>query len=53
MLSAPVVVVAVVLILVAVTVVPAVMPVTVQINMMASWTTSRTGRQARRCDLQA
>lgn len=50
---AVVVVAAVVLISVAVAMVSAVVLVTVQINMMASWTTSRTGRQARRCDVQA
>jgi len=48
-----VVLAAVVLILVAVVMVAAVVPVMVQINMMVSWTTSRRGRQARRCDVQA
>ncbi len=36
-----------------VTMVAAVVPVMVQINMMASWTTSRAGCQPCRCDLQA
>ncbi len=50
---AVVVVTAVVLILVPVAMVAAVVPVMVQINMMASWTTSRAGCQPCRCDLQA
>jgi hypothetical protein len=42
---------AVVLIFLVVAMATAVVPVTVEINM--SWTASRTGCQARRCDVQA